>query len=63
MSKQEYMLSKFRLISEFQGGKKLAKEDLERRNNLLTIHNERLRDQNAALKKENAMFSEFFDEA
>ena len=57
------MLSKFRLISEFQGGKKLAKEDLERRNNLLTIHNERLRDQNAALKKENAMFSEFFDEA
>ena len=57
------MLTKFRLISEFQSGKKATKDDLERRNNLLERHNETLRKHNTAVKRENTMFSEYMIEA
>ena len=57
------MLTKFRLIAEFQSTKKAGREDLERRVALLSRHNETLRKSNTSIKLENTIFSEFFTEA
>ena len=57
------MLTKFRLIAEFQSTKKAGREDLERRVALLSRHNETLRKHNTSIKLENTIFSEFFTEA